>query len=269
MSTKASGADIALSLDLPAGEVHVQPPDQGVMKDVSSPDLTQQTMLRTRIEHPLHLSSGHLASAFVWLKVLPQVYWKDDALAVAQKQVALLALPDRQPVPGTWSSRNGSKTEGIFTPKAPLVEGEAYLVHVTPTTLVKPERAKTEFWVGSMPRVTYIGFGSKQKNNVIDTLAIKLSESVPTASFAAATKVFVNGKRLQLTLVTQSTVAYVLLLERPGGFEVSQAHRITIAPDIGAPKKLDSQYKGKESTLPFELELTPNVKDTWTPPLSY
>lgn len=259
-------------VDLPVADQQAHP-DTLQTRDIGMPDSDPTSKIFVILESPQHLSTGHLATFKPGFRITLQNYFQqDDGLAVASKQLALLALPERTPVDGAWIPRNGSATTTEFTPVKPLAMDKEYLIQATPTALVQVNREKTVFRVGSLPRVVGISFGSTNMNQVYDGFTVHLSEGVPTSTFFAAVTVSLDGKPLALTLKTTSTFAATLALALPGGFDLQKVYTIEVAPDVGASKKLDSDYQGKESTTAFKLAIKAGdyLNDkAWTPNLSY
>lgn len=260
-------------VDLPAVADQRVSEDALESRDLGRPDSDPSPRISLRFIVPGHLTTGHPISVKPKFRLTSVYnYHQGDELVVASKQLRVLSLPARSPVAGDWIPENGAKDAAEFTPAKSFTDDAEYLIEAIPSALVHVDREKTVFRVGSLPRIIQISFASLDKNQVYDALSIRLSEGVPTSAFFAAVKVSVDGKPLSLALRTTSTLTDTLALKLPGGFEIQKLHTIEVAPDVGASKKLDSTYQGKESTTPFSLAIKPvdHLNDSaWTPPLSY
>ncbi len=240
--------------------------------DIGRPDMETTPKISIAINSPRHFSTGHETTFQPSITIQRHFYDKDDALALATKQLKVLAVPELTEVEGTWTPVLDSKTNAHFVPTKPLTGDKEYILQATSTALIEAPREKTVFRVGSLPRIVQISFGSLDSNQIHDGLSIMLSENVPTASLVAALKVSADGKALSLTSRSTGEMTYNLGLKLAGGFDINKEHTIEIQPDVGAPKMLDSEYKGKESSKAFTVTLKPvdHLTNTpWMPQVSY
>ena len=203
-------------------------------------------------------------------------YTGSQARKALESAFSLHDLETNTLVVGSWNSTtiNKSTETMVFSPKAALGDGSEYKIEVKLSGTMQMERPVTLFRVGSLPRVTEIVFGSSQKKGgEVDRLDIFFSETINPGKVKQGFRLLADGKASTISLSDATPnvippVRAVSWVAKPA-FDPKQLYELRISPDVGAPKKLDSEYKGTESTVDFVVKVTPTdlTNGHWVPDL--
>ncbi|MBW2734721.1 MAG: hypothetical protein JRH20_20230 [Deltaproteobacteria bacterium] len=244
-----------------------------VLADMGSSDVDQTQRVHVSVR-PEHLTTNVAPDTTVRLSLVRNAIDAEKAKELVIGAASVVFASDKRAVDGEWLPVPYSDRVE-FVPSKPLTEGE-YLIKLASESWLVSEQSTHAFRVGSMPRIVSVNFlvPNNDPSTGVSGINILFSEFID-ASFVGNTVTLGAGaqdipfKVLTGGLGDTRTVA----IETQSVLSAEQFYDLSVGPELGGGKTLDSNYTGTEASTPFALHFRLNDYASsgwkWEPDVKY
>jgi hypothetical protein len=155
-----------------------------------------------------------------------------------------------------------------IVPSSALIDGHEYemAIDVAGAGFAITTSIRSRFHVGSLPRVSSVGF--KMKETRVVGLTVYFSENVSPDAVASATRVQSNATIISMKKLGSALIANSVSFAFDIPSVADDMHTISVNQDVGAQSGalLDGKYSGKTGSGDFTTAIIPNqLQGRWIP----